>query len=92
MSVPDRLPPKMRQLLAEARMAERADVLAHVARKAVNAGKLAANNAVSAESRELANDRRRQAEVLGDELIAGMHEGLAGVAADVPEAFGETGA
>lgn len=56
---------------------ERDDVLAYIERRIGNAAKIAANNAADAETREFANDRRRQFEVLRDEIAAGMHVGTA---------------
>lgn len=61
---------------------ERADVLAYLLRRAGNAATLAGNNAAAPEDRMMANDRRRQLEVIADEIRAGMHEGLAGVMAE----------
>ena len=53
--------------------AERADVLAYLVRRRDNAAAIAASGAADGETRALAQDRRRQLDVLIDELTAGMH-------------------
>lgn len=62
---------------------ERADVLAWLEQRRDNAAAIAANSAAGPEMQELANDRRRQLEVVIDELRQGHHEGHAQVRADL---------
>ena len=52
---------------------ERADVLAYLVQRRDNAAAIAASGAADGETRALAQDRRRQLDVLIDELTAGMH-------------------
>ena len=64
--------------------AELADVLAFLARRAANAGAIAARgDPVNA---EWARDRERQLEVISDELKAGLHHGCAQLMADLAKA------
>lgn len=63
----------------EGRLAERADAVAFMARRAINAGRIASSSAAAPGDRELAADRQRQAEAAARDLRAGMHEGLAGI-------------
>jgi hypothetical protein len=72
--------------IAAGRAAERADVLAALTRRAVNAARVAKHSPSGSDSRQLAEDRRRQLEVVIDELCAGLHEGEALVACDLTAA------
>lgn len=74
--LPDRLPPKVRVLLAAAVAAERADFLAYLARRAGNARRMAEADATYC---EWARDRARQLDIMAGEIRAGLHEGLAAV-------------
>lgn len=60
---------------------ERADFLAYLDRRIGNAAAVERSTAPDAETRELAGDRRRQLEVIRDEIAQGMHQGEAAVAA-----------
>ena len=59
---------------------ERLDVLAYLTRRRDNAARVAAQ---MPELEPLAADRRRQLEVMIDEIEAGLHEGLADVVAEL---------
>lgn len=63
--------------------AELLDVLAYLARRRDNAALVAAQ---MPELEPLAADRRRQLEVMIDEIAGGLHEGLAAVLADLARA------
>lgn len=72
--LPDRLPPKVRALLAQAVAAERADMLAYLARRAGNARRIAEADSTYC---EWARDRACQLEIIAGDVRAGLHEGLA---------------
>lgn len=86
--LPDRLPPKVRALIEQARQqgyaagrqAERDDVVAHQQRQAGNARRLFAADPTYD---DLARDRARQAEANADYIRAGLHEGMAAMMADL---------
>ena len=65
---------------------ERLDVLAYLERRIGNAAAVEASTAPDAETRELAGDRRRQMEVIRDEIAQGQHVGLAAALADLGSA------
>ena len=64
---------------------EHADVLAYLDRRIANAAAVEASTAPDAETRELAGDRRRQMEVIRDEIAQGQHVGLAQLLASLGE-------
>ena len=64
------------EIVQTARRAELLDVLAYLARRRDNAALVAAQ---MPELEPLAADRRRQLEVMIDEIEAGLHQGLADV-------------
>lgn len=68
----------------DGRQKERADVLAYLARRAANARTVADWARRGGGHDELAEDRRRQLEVIHDELMHRLHEGEAEKALDFP--------
>ena len=64
-------------------VAERGDVLAYLDRRIANAATIAANSAAGSETREIADDRRRQMEIMRAEIAQGLHEGAARIASDL---------
>lgn len=71
--------------LAAERLAERADFLAYLKRRGINARTLASATPESDELHALAADRARQVEVIAEEIRAGLHEDRAAVEAELAE-------
>ena len=64
---------------------ERKDFLAYLDRRIANAAAVERSTAPDAETREIAGDRRRQMEVIRDEIAQGMHVGQAALLAQLGE-------
>lgn len=61
------------------------DVLAYFERRIGNAAAVEKSTAPDSDTRELAGDRRRQMEVIRDEIAQGMHVGMAQLLATLGE-------